>query len=356
MGWNRIRTIPDAKASYKRYSGVHCNPFFCPISLEEHNSEVIDGHIIPDSWNISNITTPQVKDVDSFFGYAFQCNTTHLQRTSKILDDDDPANLIHNLHLISKHHKTKIWLGSDSTEIYKTTEKRLQSIPGNHSVFKINNQYYAIKASPNTFQDKESEYNITIDTLANEIDSYFVTLLHSAHLTMFYFLGYKYVFSESGIWVATKLKSIYEHRLNRAYLLQHTRTLVKECVKIFSGFGPLQFMGLNSTLMSCTAFACYKKSRTPFGLMLIIEDGTQKNGIVIPWLYESRNNTPLSLYQDYLRSGDNAFQIQAVRFNQESSLNYVPSPFNGTYVQFANNPSAILDDIDDLVNTGFPTP
>ena len=202
--------LPEYQASYFHVHGKKLDRFFCPILMTDGRDErICRGHITPGGTG-GKLKVPQLERVDNFFGSAVQHHADSWAKAQEmneleILSDES----------IHRSLGTVLLLDDNEVEVFPT-KKQARSLPETMTAAFVSldgkpDKWFGIRVS--TADAERTISNTTKLTVSNRHDpssSVFATLIHAAHLTMFYLLKYEYAFSSSGYSVGTTLRTFYE--------------------------------------------------------------------------------------------------------------------------------------------------
>lgn len=195
--------------------------FYCPILRISERTELCLGHVISKELpNSSNATVPQRKDVDSFFG-----------RTVEIAYINSVRAYPKSLFEIFQHPdlrrfvKPTLDIGGHKLEYYavETDDEGCAAgnMSNNHALMQLENpdgsrEHFGLKVDGEGLALLSAENQIQATAEVDCSACAVACLLHSAHLTMFKMLKYRYVFSSGGMFLANILRDFYlKYRDNR---------------------------------------------------------------------------------------------------------------------------------------------
>lgn len=227
MNQNQLSMLGENYA--KLNGGKPFKHFYCPILLEKHELELCDGHVTPDSFGGCNKTIIQTKEVDNFFGRhaeaVFGAGTEAMKTSEaaiigegrslvrgRVLVDDVPINFF---PAASKKQQENLEKSTDRTAV--------EIHDGENGKYTIGIDLTQAEIYELVAGESKLEFEVSCDFRAEAV----ATLFHSAHLTMFSIMKYRYVFSAGGEDMARTLKRYYlankDIRKDRSTLAQNTR-------------------------------------------------------------------------------------------------------------------------------------
>lgn len=163
--------------------------FLCPILLRDERAILCRGHVLPKSVGSSADTVLQRKDVDNFFGSFVEADFGHGVNIRGLSFSDTIK------YMLDKHPSSRLkWL--------------LRSDDGDETQVKVGHfdkeRFAVYGAAP----DEKVKYEMGFS-----YDLRYATLLsclHSVHLGQFRALGYSYVNSNAGRYIAKLLADVFE--------------------------------------------------------------------------------------------------------------------------------------------------
>ena len=199
-------------ANYAMHKGTPFNGFYCPIQLRETNEELCDGHVISDAFGDSSQTIVQVKNVDNCFGGTVEAKSIAGARATatpseNVIRDLKPPvkiNILANGKKVQHYSADKPKIQKQAEESESQTVVSIPDADGNTYTIGLNlsNAKMQELLQCETKWEVESSCDFSAEMIG--------TILHSAHLTMFAIMKYKYVFSAGGTEMAGILKKYYQ--------------------------------------------------------------------------------------------------------------------------------------------------
>ena len=215
---------------YKELTGSGFRYFYCPILLEDLETELCDAHIINKSFRDSDRTmTIQRSDVDSFFGSHFEAEFVLLQEKGLHRADEVMSN-----SKLAKKLDPKVLLDGEVVEHYVPVGE----VPKTHTRVALftEKEYkeFAVKIPPEEME-KLKNRNWELDYNKNLNLPSLVSLLKSAHLTLFHLLGYRHPFSAGGYFLGKNILGDFylkTHGMSREKVRQHAISHFSEFVNM----------------------------------------------------------------------------------------------------------------------------
>ncbi len=183
--------LRDLRADYKRTVGQAFAHFYCPILFRDQDVELCKGHIVNAAFSGSSGWTLQRRDVDNFYGRAFEGEFLDLQhrrhRPDEVVVDKT----------LSKRFRPKFVVEGRTVDYY--VPKGI--VPAQHSLFLMDGKAgpirIALKIHPSkalALADANWQIRVEKDLRIPVV----VSVLKAAHLTLFAMLGYPYALSPGG--------------------------------------------------------------------------------------------------------------------------------------------------------------
>jgi hypothetical protein len=187
------RKLTLLSADYQRVTGGPFHHFYCPMLYRDEAVELCAAHIVNEAFGISSAWTVQRKDVDGFFGSAFESDFVVLKDRGRSLAEvvTDPV--------LSRRLRPTFEVDGRTVAHYRASATR--PVPKTHSRMIIgapgNETHLALKIPPEDLRALTSgnwRINVEKDVRIPAV----VAVLKAAHLTMFEMLGYEYALSLGG--------------------------------------------------------------------------------------------------------------------------------------------------------------
>ncbi|WP_420462869.1 hypothetical protein [Candidatus Palauibacter sp.] len=219
----RLRLL---NADYREVAGRGPQTFYCPILYRDEEAELCRAHIVNESFPESDRKwTIQRADVDSWFGSMFEADFVKLKYREKLKVLDvlaDPE--------LTRQLRPKFTLDGEEVEHYAVTGP----VPDRFSPVLVDHESEPIelvlKVPPEELLKGERkqwdvafEQDLRLPAL--------VSLLKSAHLTLFHLVGYRYALSAGGRFLGRKVLGDFFDRtveLSRSDALLEARNHFKE--------------------------------------------------------------------------------------------------------------------------------
>ena len=188
--------LAKLKEDYNVVAGGPWNHFVCPMLHADEDVPLIRAHIINKAFpNSDRSWTVQRKDVDSYFGSRFESDFLAIDKKVgrspiELLADKDLRRLFKPTTLLNGS-EVESYLYQPSVAVPEQFLETTLSVEG-QSVREV------LKPTPSqreVTQDGIAEIGVDKDVRIHAL----VSLLKSAHLTLFHLMGYKYALSRGGV-------------------------------------------------------------------------------------------------------------------------------------------------------------
>jgi hypothetical protein len=206
----QLKRLEELRADFARVTGKPFEHFYCPILLNDEPGELCDGHIVPEAFG--KLTIPQRKDVDNFYGTAAEADVVGFMH-------DKGTDVLANWHTpsVQKRLQPRIESADGKPIGHYFPAKDGQQVPGHTNAElrggdgkKIRSIMFKMPAHE-VIALEGQELQLVIEK--NFMPPLIAAVLKSAHLSMFDMLGYEYVFSPTGRYVADILGRFFtEHK------------------------------------------------------------------------------------------------------------------------------------------------
>ena len=195
--------LEQLNSDFESATGMQFKHFYCPILHEDEDVPLSSGHVVPKSLG-GRTKVKQRSDVDNNFGSFFEAEVADAIRLGldgnplDIVDRCDPTEM---KELARRFELNLLIEGAD-----KPVKAKALKLRGEHGLY-VRDQ--------DLRESLGGDYGGDVHTGSIEIrldsrSSILVTSLRASHLAWFRLCGYRYVFSNEGLVVASVLRNIYE--------------------------------------------------------------------------------------------------------------------------------------------------
>jgi hypothetical protein len=307
----RVR-LEILKENYSQNIGQPFNYFFCPMLYKDENKPLCKAHIVNEAFpNSARAWTVQREDIDSFYGSKFESDFTVLQHSRKYFPDE----IFCNKHL-SKQIRPQILLNDNPVDYYYTDKE----VPKKYSkaIIETNGSMtnFALKMPPEVVIDEvDSSWSINISKDVRL--SALVSLVKSAHLTLFDMLGYNYAMSAGGNFIGYQiLGKFFKENYNKP-----RKEVLKNALPFFKEFTHLvrpmtkNDLGFEGTISDNQLLACIDSNNNIWALIIFIRTDQNMHSILVP-VFESTESIPIFL--NFLNNENENLMVKFCRFRTEN--------------------------------------
>ena len=304
--------LDKLRDDYAQNSGQPFKYFYCPILYRDEKKPLCMAHIVNKAFpNSSRAWTVQREDVDNFYGSKFESDFTVIKHSGKYTPDE----VLSDKHL-SKILKPKILLNDNPIDYYYTEN----NIPDQFSpaIIGKNGQTskFALKIAPEAVMN-EIESDWEIDISRDLRLSALVSLIKSAHLTLFEMLGYKYVLSAGGNFVGQHIiGKFFEQNKSKAKaeVLENALTFFRDFAHMVR---PLQSKnnGFKGTISDNQLLACRDANNNIWALIVFIRTNKNLHAVLIP-IFDNVETIPKFI--NFLKSEKETIDVNFCRFKIEN--------------------------------------
>lgn len=291
--------IEQLREDFASVTGKPFRHFYCPILHTDEDVPLMGGHVVPESLG-GKTRVLQREDVDQGFGSFFEAEAADAVRYGL---DADPLDVVGRG---DPKEMKQIGRRFDFQLLFEGTDRPLDAVAkkkGDEVAFYVRAE--DLKAA---LGERSGQQNL-VGTVAVGLDarsSILVTSLRSNHLGWFRMCGYRYVFSNEGIFVAGVLKSFYQkfieprrgpNRTKQGSLIsEKVKQEVDEYCHQFANFiRPLhgsELEGLPETMRQGTEntgrFLALWDGDDWYGKISLVKLGNQRVGVMTPVITDER--------------------------------------------------------------------
>ena len=309
------RAVDKLQGDYVLQGNEPFRHFFCPILHEDTHTELCKGHIVPEAFG--GAWVPQRKDVDNFYGYTVEGDFVACIRDR----DVGPMNVFTDKQKY-KVHSPQIMFEGNVIEHYFPDD--LSKVPAKHAPTRFVDDDgnilcdVAFKISPEEVSKLQvaAAEGRSLDLVIDQdyVPVVVASVLKAAHLTMFGWFKYEWVFSVPGRDLAVILKKFYVDNRGRrktdvyegmkAYFRKHI-----QMIKPFSFADPSLLAG---TVNDKRVVALVNNNQQPFVMGIIVKVGTDTFVVFVP-----ANATHIDSYFSFLSSPPASVMMHIVEFRDE---------------------------------------
>ncbi|MCY2987543.1 MAG: hypothetical protein NTY19_06725 [Planctomycetota bacterium] len=301
--------VEMCRQDFEAERGRPFDHFFCPILHCDQDVELCKGHVIPDAFGTCRAWVPQRKDVDNFFGSVAEADFLGVVQDR----GKSPFDLWIDRKTRSRHRPR---LEHQCVNLDYYFPKRVDPVAGQTIVHVAGDQGerlcdVVVKAS------RDQMMNLVGEQLQIVIDQNFraaivASVLKAAHLTLFKMLGYRYVFSAGGQYLADIL--------SRFYLLNHGSTQNVSDEVLSKYFGPLGCMispmmvrsgtAPQGTVLDNQVLACVGATQGVFALGVVVKAADDLFCVFLP----PNEGKAIDTYSGFLLEPPRSVLVKILRY------------------------------------------
>jgi len=304
------KTRLDAlNTDYTQIKGQAFSYFFCPILFRDEDVELCKAHVVnqafpeaPQAWTV------QRKDIDNFYGSFFESEFVAIQYNGRTHDG------IFVDKKLSKLFKPQILIDGEAVDFYLPNNE----IPKEFTRLQFDNNGQiiplALKISPEEVEaakNKNWEMSISKDVRVSAL----VSLIKSAHLTLFSMLGYKYAFSSGGYFVGRNiLGEFYLQNKGKA-----KKEIMENAYSFFKEFGhmarPIASSEINfqGSISDNQILLCQKFGDIAWGCIVFVKTAQTVNAVLLPYFDQPDS---VVRFFDFLKSNKEEIDVALMRYEQ----------------------------------------
>ncbi len=296
------------RAAFHASTGRPFNHFYCPFLFRDEDVRLCRAHIVSSAFaGADRSWTIQRADVDAFYGSFFEADFVAIQERGKhrLLD------IVRNSKL-ARLLRPRIVVDGREVQYYLPQGR----VPQTHSEVSLEDgdrpkTRLALKLEPSevlsSLQSKW-EIGITKDLRLAAL----VSLLRSAHLTLFELMGYEYALSASGHFLGHDI-------LGRFFLANAGRnkeSVIKAAENHFPEFVNLvrpilkHPPNLKGTTTDRMMYVC-KGNPKPWALLILVRAGKDMHAVLVPVLEEPEG---AARFIGFLKEPAPRFEVQLAKF------------------------------------------
>jgi len=311
MSGNIHSRLEKLRADYNQLRGNPFTYFYCPILFKDEDVPLCKGHVINLAFpNSAHNWVVQRRDIDNFYGSIFESDFATIRyRDNRILDDVIADKVL------SKKFDPKILLDDKPVGFFVARG----NIPKHFTRLEFDNDrkviQLAIKMHPDDFLEalgRKWEIAIEKDIRISAI----VSLIKSAHLTLFNLLGYSYALSTAGYFVGRQiLGEFFQRNYDKA-----KPEVLDNAYSFFCEFAPMvrpiQSSGINlrGTITDNLMLICKENNGYPWAFIVFIKISQSLHSVMIP-IFE-RPDTVAKFIQ-FLKDENDTIEVNLARFEQD---------------------------------------
>ena len=283
--------------------------FYCPILFKDEDVPLCEGHIINKAFrNTSRAWTVQRKDVDSFYGSKFESDFIAIEYHTEKLSPDKV--LIDKK--LSKKFNPRILVDDKPVDYYVAQG----DIPDHFTEVGLDHDggvvRLGLKLSPEDVSAAGQNWEIEVSKDVRI--SALVSLIKSAHLTLFEILGYHYAFSCGGNFVGRDILGEFfrdNYDKSKSTVLENASSFFQKYIHMVR---PIEFSDINlqGTITDKRVFVC--RNRNYFwALIVFIKTSRMLHSVMIPVFDQ---HEAVITFLDFLKNENETIEVMPCRYEQ----------------------------------------
>lgn len=288
--------LEKLRVDFEKNQGHPFNHFFCPILFRDEEVELCKAHIVNEAFpNTARAWTVQRKDIDGFYGRNFEADFISLgYRLEKLTPIDAIASPV-----LSRKLKPKILINDQPVNYFVSRQNNQSNftridIENNSSTTNLVLKLHPKEMEAAINQNWEIEINSDLRLAA------LVSLIKSAHLTLFEILGYLYAYSSGGYFIGKQVLGdffLQNQERSNAEIIENAYSFFKEfhnLVRPVEAFTP----DLKGTITDKLLFAC-KSNHSYWAFIVFIRTSNKLHSVIVPILDKPESAVK---FADFLKS------------------------------------------------------
>ena len=322
---NQIRQYND---DFQSVDGGDPGAFFCPIThMAMHPSEeMCKGHVVPGSLGGTNWVT-QVAAVDNFFGAVVEADCSIFNAAKDLHEHDILLD-----QKLARFTKPTLHINGQEIDFYPSDKRSHRK---GTPIFSIERngveKWFGMKVSNQQCREFCSNGLPKIEVrVLHDFESAFVGMLvHSAHLTMFSLLGYRYALSVGGSRIGFDILGQFYMECEGSHAVGR-----KEKRDYFQKFGGLvrpmssNFEELKGTIHDNQMLLAIDSQSRPWAFIVIVPTKNMRFAVLIP---TGDTTEQLIVFEEYMQSPFEYLGFRMCRLDRDSD-NWKVSPDTGRIV------------------------
>jgi hypothetical protein len=302
---NKLSTL---RQEYERLTGSPFGHFYCPILLRDQFVELCEGHVVNQAFPGSERrTVVQRADVDSFFGTKFEGDFTLLAERGR----HGPVDLLLDRRLARKL-RPQLLIDGQPVEHYVSGD----NVPSHHSMLLVEREGQTpiplvLKLAPSdtlSALDANWEVEISRDVRLAAL----VSLLKSAHLSMFSLMGYSYALTAGGLFLGWEILGRFVARnldSDPVTVLRDAQQHFREFVNLVRPMAvpPEKAAG---TITDAQLFLCTGTPKA-WAFMVLVRTGTDMHAVVVPMIEDEEGG---ARFARFLKDPAPRFEVKRIKF------------------------------------------
>jgi len=303
--------LEKLRANYSQLRGSPFSYFYCPVLFKDENVPLCEGHVINLAFpNSARNWVVQRQDVDNFYGSMFESDFAIIKHKGEqilaraIIDKE-----------ISKKFEPKMLLDGKPVDYYIARG----NVPKEFTRIEFDNSgkivQLAVKMRPEEFMQKLGQkWEIAVEKDIRI--SAMVSLIKSAHLTLFSLLSYDYALSTAGYFVGNDiLGKFFQQNIGKTKsdVLANAYPFFREFAAMVR---PIQSSGLDvqGTITDNLMLICQEKMGHPWAFIVFVRISQSLHAVLIPTFGHSDS---VAKFLGFLSDEKESITANYARFDQD---------------------------------------
>jgi hypothetical protein len=304
------------RQDFQQHMGRPFTHFFCPILQVDEDVELQEGHIVNKAFEQSSrACVVQRRDVDGFFGSLFEAEFVKLQD----MQDKTMADLFLDPKL-NRQFRPSI-LRNDEPVPYTTWQTRLPDV---FTPVTLGDEQQALtiglKMSPEELLASAGE-KWELDVSKDVRIPALVSLIKTAHLSLFHLLGYRYAAFPAGRFVGHDIlgrffRDNFKFKKQRQKMLANAHAHFREFVHMIRpvGINRLNFQGSISDRMM---LVCVGTSGRLWALILFVRTAGLVHSVLMPTFTD---HEAAATFFDFLNNDNETINVTTGRYDRSQGI------------------------------------
>lgn len=297
------------RSDFEEVTGAPFEHFYCPILYRDEPVELCKAHIVnrvfegaPRAWTV------QRKDVDNHFGSKFESGFTALADYEDIMAQGGLTE-----KRLPSQFKTRVLAGSEEIPYFSARKP-----PGpEFTPLRVSDRHpwIFLRRTPDEV-DGLLDDRWCIETTADLSVSVAVSLIKSAHLTLFDLLGYRYALSCGGHLVGAEvLGSLFRATVSSSVrdAEEKARSILKEWAHVVR---PMKggVWGVGGTITDRSLLIAWTGSGNPWGAIVRVAFQGIDFAVLLPCSWRADE---MATYLDFMRNGHEEIRVTIAQLDPE---------------------------------------
>lgn len=315
MNRTDLKKLEGLRSDYASVVGVPFESFYCPVTFRDDDTELCRAHLVNQAFvHASRRWTIQRKDVDGFYGAFFESDFVKLQLGGAA--DEEPFAVLADKRRAQL--QPAVYLDGERIEHYVAHN----DVPPQHSKFAVDfagkTVSLGLKLHPDetlAAADRNWEIRIEKDVRLGAL----VSLLKSAHLTLFEMLGYRYALSAGGHFMGSTILGEFftrNHCLPRASILANAFSHFSEFANMVRPAFATDH-GLKGTAVDGLLHMCTRGTEIRWAFLVQIKTGDSLHAVLVPTFDDP---VGIELFLRFLQNDEENIDAALTKFDGEKWL------------------------------------